>query len=230
MNDLPKVYGHCDAGCRWEVPHKEELNLIRSTILTINGVDLKFFVGSQEVYDALTAEAKENLLAVITDDKTEEEIKEEIADIRTGLANGTLVPAEAVHATKATQDGDGNIIPKTYAKISALLTGELQPETAVNAQRAKIVDGNWTELGELEEGSGYPLSAEGAYLISYKTLPGEQNSHYTDLLIIPTITVPVCYSIDKRFQWKRETYRLQGWNDGSVMTLYDVRIFKLAEF
>lgn len=27
MSDRPKIYGYCDAGCRWEVPHKDEVNL-----------------------------------------------------------------------------------------------------------------------------------------------------------------------------------------------------------
>lgn len=25
MSDRPKIYGYCDAGCRWQVPHKDEV-------------------------------------------------------------------------------------------------------------------------------------------------------------------------------------------------------------
>lgn len=27
MSDKPKIYGYCDAGCKWEVPHKDEVNV-----------------------------------------------------------------------------------------------------------------------------------------------------------------------------------------------------------
>lgn len=30
MSSKPKIYAHCDAGCKWEVPHKDEVN-VKST-------------------------------------------------------------------------------------------------------------------------------------------------------------------------------------------------------
>lgn len=30
MSNKPKIYANCDAGCKWEVPHKDEVN-IKST-------------------------------------------------------------------------------------------------------------------------------------------------------------------------------------------------------
>lgn len=30
MSNKPKIYANCDAGCRWEVPHKDEVN-VKST-------------------------------------------------------------------------------------------------------------------------------------------------------------------------------------------------------
>lgn len=30
MSNKPKIYGYCDAGCKWEVPHKDEVN-VKST-------------------------------------------------------------------------------------------------------------------------------------------------------------------------------------------------------
>lgn len=45
-----------------------------STIDTINGGRLHFFVGTQTEYESLTAEEKENLFAIITDDKIKDEI------------------------------------------------------------------------------------------------------------------------------------------------------------
>lgn len=75
MSDLPKIHGFCDAGCKWEVPHKSEMNTLRNTILTINGSDLKFFAGTKAEYNTLSEEEKQGLLAVITDDTSNEEFK-----------------------------------------------------------------------------------------------------------------------------------------------------------
>ena len=30
MSNKPKIFGYCDAGCKWEVPHKDEVN-VKST-------------------------------------------------------------------------------------------------------------------------------------------------------------------------------------------------------
>ena len=109
MSDKPKIYGFCDAGCKWEVPHKEELNLLRSTILTVNGVDLMFFVGTHEEYAELTEKEKENVFAIITNDTSKATIENAISalqtnytSLRSGLSSGSFTVAKATNATNAT--------------------------------------------------------------------------------------------------------------------------------
>lgn len=77
-------------------------------VTTINGELIRFFVGKQETYDSLTEEQKKNLFAIITDDKTKEVILAAITELhmnygalRESLADGSLVVAEATHATEA---------------------------------------------------------------------------------------------------------------------------------
>lgn len=91
MADTPKVYVICDANCRWEGMTKEQIltaimQAVQSgsigdvdtgfitTVKTINGKGLKFFVGEQHEYEALTAEQKDGLFAIITNDTTKEGI------------------------------------------------------------------------------------------------------------------------------------------------------------
>lgn len=51
------------------------------TIVTINGVQLKFFAGTREEYEALSDAEKENLYAIITDDDTQDQIFESINEL-----------------------------------------------------------------------------------------------------------------------------------------------------
>ena len=50
-------------------------------ITTINGKPLKFFVGQQAEFDALTEEQKENAYAIITDDNAQEEVIESLGKL-----------------------------------------------------------------------------------------------------------------------------------------------------
>ena len=101
MSDLPRIYGTCDAGCRWEVPHKSEMNLLRNTILTINGTELKFFVGEKAEYEALSEEEKQGLFAIITDDTTKEEINAKLNSLISLFDIGTPTNGSAVYSTLA---------------------------------------------------------------------------------------------------------------------------------
>ena len=51
----------------------------QTKITTINGIALKFFVGTQAEYEALNDGQKQNLFAIITDDTTKERIESKLA-------------------------------------------------------------------------------------------------------------------------------------------------------
>ena len=89
MGATPKVYVICDNNCKYEGLTKEQiLTAIAqavekgtitdvdtgfiTTVKTINGTGLKFFVGEQHEYEALTDEQKQGLFAIITNDTTRE--------------------------------------------------------------------------------------------------------------------------------------------------------------
>ena len=128
----PTVYVLCDANCKWEGMTKEQIltaitqavnegtisNIdtgFVQTIKTITGTALKFFVGTQAEYNALTAAQKQNLFALITNDTTKEgllaaieELRTEQGELRTAqrelreeLINGSVVVGKAKNATNA---------------------------------------------------------------------------------------------------------------------------------
>lgn len=96
----PKVYVICDQNCKFEGLTKEQIltaiyNAVNngtvgnidagfiSTIKTINGLPLRFFVGEAAEYNALTDAEKENLYAIITNDAAGEGILEAIDSLKT---------------------------------------------------------------------------------------------------------------------------------------------------
>lgn len=123
--ETPIVYVICDKNCKFEGMTKEQIYTailqavnngtigdidagFVTTIKTINGLPLKFFVGEQAAYDELTAEDKENLFAIITNDTTKEGIIQAITNLRSeleGLINnllsGKFVVKKADRATEA---------------------------------------------------------------------------------------------------------------------------------
>lgn len=118
----PTVYVICDQNCKFEGMTKEQiLTAIMqavnegtigdidagfvTTIKTINGLPLKFFVGEQSAYDALTDEEKNNLFAVITNDTTKAGIIEaiktlqtELKELRESLLDGSFIVKKAYGA------------------------------------------------------------------------------------------------------------------------------------
>jgi hypothetical protein len=86
-----------------------------TTIKTITGAALRFFVGTHDEYGQLTEKEKENLFAIITDDTTKENIlttlstlqqgqktqEESLTLLQNSLKNGTFVVKEATHAESA---------------------------------------------------------------------------------------------------------------------------------
>lgn len=72
------------------------------TITTINGKKVKFFVGTRELYDALSETDKQDLYAIITDDTTREEILASVAEMERRIAEHDLIAesAESIETTK----------------------------------------------------------------------------------------------------------------------------------
>lgn len=120
MADTPKVYVICDQNCKFESMTKEQIYtaIIEAletggisnvdtgfiqTIKTINNVPLKFFVGTQFDYDALSETDKENLFAIISDDTSKaalavylEKLRSDIDSLEekhNGLADSVLAIA-----------------------------------------------------------------------------------------------------------------------------------------
>ena len=146
------------------------------TIKTINGSELKFFVGTQAQYDALTNAEKENLYAIITDDKTLDEITGAIDGLKDG----------SVSAGKAERDGNGYIISETYAK-----KGEEKP-TYINydledivEQNKEITIGNLPNGKTIEDIIGIGINME--YLILGATL--DKNDSPKKILMFSAVTI-----------------------------------------
>lgn len=100
----PTVYVICDTNCKYEGMTKEQIytaiaQAVESgeigdintgfitTIKTITGTPLKFFVGTQAEYNELTEDEKQNLFAIISDDTTGEGILTAIETLQTDLAD-----------------------------------------------------------------------------------------------------------------------------------------------
>ena len=120
-----KYYVICDAGCKFESMTREQiLTAIMQavnegtisdidagfvqTIKTINGKQVKFFVGQQSEYEKLSDEEKTNLFALITNDTTKEAFLEAIEGIakdlqglKDNLATGLFEVASAGYAKSA---------------------------------------------------------------------------------------------------------------------------------
>lgn len=195
MGATPTVYVICDQNCKFEGMTKEQiLTAIMqavnngvigdidagfiTTIKTINGVALKFFVGEQAGYDALTAEEKKDLFAIITNDTTKEDFNEaikkalEAADGNSRaiekIVDGTTTvkkaesatsASSASTATKATKDSAGNTIKDFYLpKKNAAATLE-------DTRTAAVAIGQAWPVGSLPEGKTladlYAVSVKG---------------------------------------------------------------------
>lgn len=102
----PKVYVICDQNCLYEGMTKEQILAAITqavnegtigdcdtgfiqTIKTINGLPLRFFVGDQATYNALSDEQKENLYAIITNDTTQDGINAAIEELQTNVRENT---------------------------------------------------------------------------------------------------------------------------------------------
>lgn len=108
----PTVYVICDQNCKFESMTKEQiLTAIMqavnegkigdinggfiTTVKTINGAPLRFFVGEQAEYDALPDYDKINLFAIITNDITKENLFDAIARAEEYSLNAVTIAENA---------------------------------------------------------------------------------------------------------------------------------------
>lgn len=71
------------------------------TIVAIDGDLLHFFVGTEAEYEALSDDDKLNTFAIITDDKSAEEVAVLLEQLKTKLLNGDISVYKAVNAGRA---------------------------------------------------------------------------------------------------------------------------------
>ena len=95
-------YVICDSGCKFESMTKEQiLTAITQAVSegtvgdidtgfitrvkTVNGIGLRFFVGTQSEYELLSEEDRQNLFAIITNDTTKESIMSALEENKTNI-------------------------------------------------------------------------------------------------------------------------------------------------
>lgn len=122
--ETPKVYVICDQNCKFEGMAKEQIHAaimqavttgriadvdagFVTKVKTINGKYIKFFIGEQAAYDALSdAEKKDDLFAIITNDQNKAglfEILEALETWKNDIEQGiTPVPKAKEAETAAT--------------------------------------------------------------------------------------------------------------------------------
>lgn len=71
-------------------------------VKTVNGTLLRFFVGTQELFDTLTSVQKENLFAIITDDPTKEDLLRRLSNLENAVS---AIPT--LNSYKMLNDGAG---------------------------------------------------------------------------------------------------------------------------
>lgn len=169
-----KYYCFCDSGCKFETMSKEQILAaitqaindgtvgeidtgFVTTIKTINGSPLRFFVGDQPTYNKLSDAEKENLFALITNDTSKEGITEALERLA-GDVNGLKISVEKMLAdvTKLKKDTkcelyDGYILPESgFYHIRVLIPAVEEYEIAEYQDFGFV---RW-EVGQLVTGVG----------------------------------------------------------------------------
>lgn len=121
-----KYYVFCDSNCKYESMTKEQIIAAISqavnegkignidtgfvtTIKTISGTPLKFFVGTQSEYELLSDSQKVNLFAIITNDTTKESLLAALEGLR----------GEVTALTERSQGfGDFSTVPKHGSQVN----------------------------------------------------------------------------------------------------------------
>lgn len=98
-----------------------------TTVKTINGTPLSFFVGSQAEYNELSDEQRENLFAIITNDTTKEalfaaiaEASQKAADCENAFAALDLAVGAALESFRSSLNTQATKISNVEAKVNAI--------------------------------------------------------------------------------------------------------------
>ena len=152
----PTVYVVCDQNCRWESMTKEQILAaitqavenhqiadvdtgFVTTIKTVNGIGLKFFIGTQAAWAEYPSDQKEGVFAIFTNDTTGDALKTAIEAVQQALAN-------ILDGTQA--------VPKATNAINA--------ENAANAAKTDFSNAEWTHVAyngraTIENGGVYQI-------------------------------------------------------------------------
>lgn len=131
MANTPKVFVLCENNCKYESMTKEQIYtaIIQAlengtvtdvdagfvqTIKTINNIPLKFFVGTQRAYDALSDAEKENLFAIISDDDSKANLINKLEE----LTNATRENANGIDTIKRGNITEVTITPSLNLPIN----------------------------------------------------------------------------------------------------------------
>lgn len=202
-----KYYVLCEQNCKFEGMTKEQIltaitQAVKdgtvgdidtgfvTTIKTINNKPLKFFVGTQSEYEALSASERESAFAIITDDSAKEgilaaieDLQEDFDDLHDGLLDGSV---EILKATKAKQDGNGKVIADTYAKKNDLTSGAIK---VAKAEAADSLVLSKTYFDDIVEGArNFPFEYDSVYLITARLTGFAEGKRVAFMLVIPSET------------------------------------------
>lgn len=180
MSTTPTVYVICDQNCKFEGMTKEQIYTaivqavnegtigdidtgFITTVKTINGTPLKFFVGTQDEYDALTEEDKQNLFAIISNDATRE---------------GILATIETLQADLTSLDKRLTEDEKAMAEIVELFTDHANHEFLI-AGKYTITNG----AGTLSTGDVNKLEDGGIYMVALYKTSGSSTITYSGIML-----------------------------------------------
>lgn len=152
-------YCFCDSGCKFETLTKEQIltaitqavnngtigNIdtgFITTVKTINGTPLKFFVGTQYEYDVLTAEEKQNLFAVITNDTAKDALFAAIEDLQNdvnGITNGAIIAKKADEANTAKKADEAGLLVNSGAQFARKLIYEGEKQIPADNSASSLI-------------------------------------------------------------------------------------------
>lgn len=199
----PTVYVICDQNCKYEGMTREQIlaaitQAVESgtisdvdtgfvqTIKTINGHALKFFVGEQSEYDALTDEDKKDLFAIITNDTTKEglfdainTLQTEFNEFKNGIESGAVSVPKATSAANATALTEGWTNAGTITVTTNDYSGTKLPDIGDNTLYAiKILIASDNGIGTFYNYVTVLMGAMGA-------MGGYDNTAYSTLAPYP---------------------------------------------
>lgn len=221
----PTVYVICDQNCKFESMTKEQiLTAIMqavnegtisdvdagfiTTVKTINGLPLKFFVGEQSAYDALTDEEKQNLFAIISNDTTKENLLAEIQRISDQAAGAE----NAVEALGAQMD-------ELTAETARVLQGVLQTLSDIDSGEQPVGSAEKTDFTNNETWSFCTAEteiAEGTYEFVMRFTQG---SSLTD-----NLQYRYSFGIITKIPYMRSTSPLVAITDTGALCFYWLEI------